>query len=118
MRLKTLMKLIKNNFMVDEELRVYIFADTIEFIDYTSAIKQDDKEICSDFCGNLFTIYHKNNIILTIEHNCLKMITGKNRELYKFLVSLINQDIEDLNNYERADKSLELRQIKNYVSLN
>lgn len=99
MQLHTIMKLVKNNFMIDDELRVYIFKDRIEFIDFTPAIEQDGELLMDDFYGKLFTIYYRDNIIIAIEHNCLSMITSKNTGLYKFLADLINQEIEDLNTY-------------------
>lgn len=100
MQLHTLLKLIKNNFVVDEELRAYIYKNRIEFIDFTSAIIQDGKQIMDDFYGLMFILYYdKDNTITSIEPTSLNLITSGNANMYKFLADLIGQQIGDLNSY-------------------
>ena len=99
MQLHTLMKLIKNNFMVDEKLKVYIYEDRIDFIDYTSPIDLPDGELLKEFNGLLISLYTKENKIVAIEHHSLNLITPKNKNIYTFLCSLIETSITDLHKF-------------------
>lgn len=103
MQLHTLMKLIKHNFQVDEELRAYIYNNRIKFIDFTSGFTQDDITL-NDFYGKLLTIYYDEETleIKSIEPHCLSIITPVNKEVYKYLADLIGKTIDDLNNYPKT----------------
>lgn len=103
MQLHTLMKLIKHNLQVDEELRVYIYTNRIEFIDFTSGFTQDDITV-NDFYGKLLTIYYdeKTLEIKSIMPQCLSLITPVNKDVYKYLADLIGKTIDDLNNYPKT----------------
>ena len=110
MQLHTLMKLVKNNFMVDEKLKVYIYEDRIDFIDYTSPIELPNGETLKEFNGLLLTMYYKDNKIIAIEHHSLNLITPRNTNLYKALCDLIDNEINDLQDYpiiqENSNKDL------------
>ena len=99
MQLHTLMKLVKNHFMVDELLKVYVYEDRIDFIDYTGPVELPDGELMKEFNGMLLTMYYKDNTIISIEHHSLKLITPRNIGLYKFLCDLIDTKIDDLRSY-------------------
>ena len=103
MRLKTIMKLIKNQFMVDDELRAYRYEDRIELFDYVSPIEQDGKKIMDEMeCRLLVLYYNKDGIITTIEHNCLTLLNERNSHLYKCLIKLLGEKIIDLDKYKYA----------------
>ena len=105
MRLRTVMKLIKNQFMVDEELRAYKFNDRIELFEYISPIKQDGKKVMDEMECRLMTLYYdKNNVITSIEHNCLSLINERNMCLYKCLIKLVGEIIIDLDKYKYVDE--------------
>jgi len=99
MQLKTLMKLVKNNFMVDEKLKVYIYEDKIEFIDYTSPIELPNGETLKEFNGLLLTIYYRDNKIIALEPRSLSLMTPRNTGIYKFLCDIIGTEIDDLKSY-------------------
>ena len=100
MQLQELMKQVKSKFMIDEQLRVYIYKDRIDFIDFTSAVVDEKGEkIMPDFYGRLFTITYNEKIISTIEPSSLSIITPRNTELYKYLCDLIYTKIDDLDSY-------------------
>lgn len=99
MQLHTLMKLVKNHFMVDEKLKVYIYEDRIDFIDYTSPIELPDGELLKEFNGLLITIYYKDTKIIALEPHSLNLITPRNTEIYKFLCDIIGAEIADLHKY-------------------
>ena len=99
MQLHTLMKLVKNNFMVDEKLKVYIYEDRIDFIDYTSPVDLPDGETLKEFNGLLMTIYYRDTKIIALEPHSLSLITPRNKNLYSFLGDLIGQEINDLKSY-------------------
>lgn len=99
MQLHTLMKLVKNHFMVDEKLKVYIYEDRIDFIDYTSPIELPDGETLNEFNGRLITMYYRDSVIIAIEPQSLNLITPRNTGLYKFLCDLIETKIDDLKSY-------------------
>ena len=101
MRLYTIMKLIKNQFMVDEELRAYKYDDRIELFEYVSPVEQDGKEVMKSMeCRLMILYYNDKNIITAIEHNCLKLLNQRNKNLYKFLIKLIGEPIIDLDKYK------------------
>ena len=103
MQLNTLMKLIRNAFHIDNELRAYIYADRIEFIEHDTEIDLGNGEILNEFNGRLCVMYLDNtNKITTIEHSSLSMITPRNIGIYRGLIDLIDVEIADLNNYPKG----------------
>lgn len=100
MQLQELMKQVKSKFMVDEQLRVYIYKDRIDFIDFTSAVvDKKGEEIVPDFYGRLFSATYRDKVITVVEPQSLSMITPRNTELYKYLCDLIYTKIDDLDSY-------------------
>ena len=100
MRLQEIYLEVDKTFMIDEKLKLYFHEDHIEFVDYTSPIYQDGKLLLNEFNGLLFTIYiNKNDRIVSVEHNSLKMITPVNIHLYGYLISLIGKKIDDFRVY-------------------
>ena len=105
MRLRTVMKLIKNQFMVDEELRAYKYDDRIELYEYISPIDKDGKRILNEMeCKLMILYYNKNNVITSIEHSCLSLINERNMCLYKCLIKLVGEIIIDLDKYKYVDE--------------
>ena len=96
--------LIRNAFHIDNELRAYIYADRIEFIEHDPEIDLGNGEILNEFNGRLCVMYLDNtNKITTIEHNSLSMITPRNVGIYRGLIDLIDVEIADLNNYPKIE---------------
>ena len=103
MQLQELLQLVKKNFLVDDELRAFIYKGKIEFIDYNEPVYQNGNKIMEDFYGLLCVLYfdEKTFEITSIEPSCLRLITKVNCNLYSFLASLIGQYIDDINSYPR-----------------
>lgn len=100
MKLKELMEQIKRNFLVDEQLRAYLYKDVIRFIDYTSGCTLSNGEELEPHYGSLLNVYLKDNKISYIECDSISLITPANANLIKFVASLINTEIEDYNSYD------------------
>lgn len=105
MQLHTLMKLIKNHFVVDEELRVYRYADRLEFYDYISPVYNDNNEkLMEEMEGRLLILYYNdNNVVTAVEHSCLKLVNERNKNLYKFVINLVGTEITDLYEYKMLE---------------
>ena len=110
MQLKTLMKLVKNNFVVDDRLDVYIYTDRIEFVEHIDPIYKDDEDkelLLKEFNGRIFILYYTGNTITSIEHSCLRLINNTNKGLYEFLLGLINEKVDDIDKYSKITEDTE-----------
>lgn len=103
-KMQDLINDIDRKFMIDEELKIFFFDDHLEFIDYTSPIIVDGKQIMNEHNGLLLTIYLQEYDIICIEHNSLHMMTPRNRHLYEYLTQLIGKRISDLKQYREMAK--------------
>lgn len=112
MKLKELMKQIKRNFLVDEQLRAYLYKDVIRFIDYTSGCTLSNGEELKPHYGSILNIYLENNKISYIECNSISLITPANAELIKFVASLINIEIEDYSSYNYLTSFEDIKQFE------
>lgn len=100
MKLYDIMKDVKQIFHIDETLRVYIYKDRIDFIDFTSKIlDKDGNELVPDFYGKLFSVEYKDKIITIVEPQSLSFMTANNVSLYRYLCSLVHKEIEDLDSF-------------------
>lgn len=104
MLLHTLMKLITNHCYVTDELRVYIYDGYIQFVDHTDYEYTNPKTnelVKEEFNGVVFTMSYdtETNEITTIEPSSNVLFTPANKNMYKFLLDLIGQQIENLNSY-------------------
>lgn len=105
MLLHNLMEQIKQNCLIDDELRLFIYDDYIEVIDHTDyeyispKLKKLMKE---EFNAMIFRIHYSgvNKEITAIEPTTSNILfTPANRDMYKFLVDLPGQTIDDLESY-------------------
>lgn len=98
MNLNELLKILKNNLMI-EEIRAYIYTNYIKIIDYTPGFTLEDGTEIEPSYGNALTIYYnENNEITVIEHN-FNIFTPANKDIIPNIVNLIGTKIEDLDNY-------------------
>ena len=116
MKLKELMEQIKRNFLVDEQLRAYLYKDVIRFIDYTSGYTLSNGEELEPHYGSLLNIYLEGNKISYIECDSINLITPANANLIKFVASLVNIEIEDYDsyNYLPSFRDIEQSEIKRF----
>lgn len=111
MLLKELLKDIKREFMIDEQLKAYLYENKIELVDFTSGFEyevKEEKKVEDDFYGNIGTLYLENGKITHIENNSIHLITKSNQQLVIYLASLIGTIIDDYNSY---DKLKNIRQL-------
>ena len=111
MLLKELLKDIKREFMIDEQLKAYLYENKIELVDFTSGFEYEvkgEKKVEDDFYGNIGTLYLENGKITHIENNSIHLITKSNQQLVIYLASLIGTIIDDYNSY---DKLKNIRQL-------
>ena len=103
MKLKALLEELKHVFLIEEELRAYLYEDRIEVCDYTSAIRLTDRTLDETLCL-VATIYvNKENKINIIENRLLNMITTANADMVRFLTNLIGQTVDDYKEYPKLE---------------
>lgn len=101
MLLNSLLLDIKKKFMVDDQLKAYLYENKIELIDFTPGFYLSNGEWEDDFYGFLFTIYLEDNKISCIENNSIQLITPVNQQTVIYLASLIGTIIDDYDNYDK-----------------
>lgn len=112
MKLIDIMKQIKDVFYVEDELRVYIYKDSIEFIDYMEV------EGLKPIYGNLVSLNYKDNIITCIAHDSLILMNKTNIHIYQTLINLIGQHIDDLDDFAKLEnEDQNITQISMYQKL-
>lgn len=112
MKLKELMEQIKRSFLVDEQLRAYLYKDVIRFIDYTSGYTLSNGEELEPHYGSLLNIYLEGNKISYIECDSINLITPANANLIKFVASLVNIEIEDYDSYNYLPSFRDIEQFE------
>lgn len=102
MLLKDLLKDIKKNLMVDEQLKAYLYKDRILLIDFTSGFELPEQSInMKDFYGTIGSLLLKDNKISSIENEIIHLITPANQQTIIYLASLIGTEIDDYDQYEK-----------------
>lgn len=107
MNLKELVQEIKKVTPYDDELRVYLYENRIEFYDFSYGYEAQG-ETYKDSMSLILALNIKDNVIKTIENQFGSFITPANSETILLLCNLIGEEIVDYGTYEKLQNLIDL----------